>query len=119
MQMTLIHRRDVIRSARQRWLEQYKDRQRGQALGWDAGRTFGSARDAMEKLDPETCSPADIDEAIEVKGWADNDCDECGKSFPVILRLGNEPDYEARWWSLCLGCLKLAVAILSAAEDKP
>ncbi len=113
----VIQRRDVIREARQTWLNQYRDYSDEQALGW-VGRTAGDVRQALRALDLETCSQADIDNAIGTSGWAANSCDECGGDFPVLLRLGQEPDYDNRWWVLCAGCLAKASAHLVATKPK-
>lgn len=116
---TAIHRRDIIRGVRARWLDQYKNYRADQTLGFANGRTVGVVRAALERLDLETCSAADVDAAIGASGWVKNGCDECDGDFPVLLRFGQEPDYDARWWSLCPDCLGKARDLLASIEAKP
>ena len=118
---TIIQRRDIILSVRPQWLNQYKDYPDEKTVGWNPKRTFGSVRVALQALDPETCSPNDVGAALGMvgSGWANNICDECGDDFPVVLRLGEEPDYEARYWSLCANCLKNALDLLTSTAVLP
>lgn len=109
-----IYQRDIIKGARQRFLEQYKRHPDSDVPGWDRSRTFGQVRAALAALDLETCTSGDVDKAIGVTGWGDNNCDECGGNFPVLIRLGYEPDYDSRWWDLCRDCLNKATTF--AAE---
>jgi hypothetical protein len=44
-------------------------------------------------------------------------CDACGKDVDAIMRIGDEPDYEARYIDLCVDCLSHAAAI--KVEPKP
>lgn len=40
--------------------------------------------------------------------WTDNRCDECHADRDVLIRIGDEPDYDARWVDLCADCLRKA-----------
>lgn len=113
---TPVHRRDIIRGVRKRWLDQYKHYANDDPLGWKKDHTAGQIRKALAALDLETCSVADVDKAIGTTGWADNKCNECDKNFPVILQLGQTPEYEARWWNICLSCLNKAGKLLKATK---
>lgn len=113
-----MHRRDIIRNARQTWNEQYRRYPDEKVVGWSKTRTAESIRTALENLDLETCSSTDIDAAIATTGWADNKCDTCGKNCAVVLRLGEEPDYEARWWDICADCLMEAGEFLASTFAK-
>jgi hypothetical protein len=110
--MTPVHKRDVLRAVRDRWLNQYKSYKDDSVPTWDK-RPIGEIRSAVKKLDPDTCTSKDVDKAIGTTGWGDNKCGECGEDRDVLLRLGQEPDYDARYWEICLPCLKKAVAFLS------
>jgi hypothetical protein len=116
--MDVIQRRDVIKAAPARWLEQYKTNADSHVCTWGVSprKTYGQIRAALAALNLETCQPSDIDAALGAPGWADNDCDECDKSFPVVLRIGEEPDYEARWRDVCADCLAKAAKILSETK---
>lgn len=81
-------------------------------------RTAGNIRKALAALDLETCSSADVDEAIGVDGWAKNECDQCNGDFETVLHLGQEPDYEARWWNMCASCLAEAALSLPRPEGE-
>lgn len=116
--MKAIHQRDVIREVGPRWTEQYKQYQPDQKIGIRKNReAVGVIRKRVAALDLETCTVADVDKAIGTTGWADNECDECHKSFPVLIRLGAEPEYDARWQDLCGKCLGKAAAL--HAKTKP
>lgn len=113
--MKIIVERDVIRTVRDRYMEQYKGYADDYMLGYGAGRRpCGESRKRLAALDLETCSRADVDAAIGNTGWASLTCDECGEDVERIVRIGQEPDYEARWQDLCLPCLKKACALLEA-----
>lgn len=113
--MTPIQQRDIIRGMRARWLDQYKTDHDSKETGWRGG-TFGEVRARLAALDLETCSAEDTAKALGGPNWAENTCDNCGKSWPVIIRIGQEPDYDARWQDLCGECLGQAVDILSKTE---
>jgi hypothetical protein len=66
---------------------------------------------ALAALDLETCSAAAV-VAVLGTSWVENECDECQKDVPVLMRFGEEPDYDNRWQDLCVDCLKKAVAEL-------
>jgi hypothetical protein len=104
-----VTQREVIRGVRDRWLEQYKHYPDENRVGMgDRLRSVGSIRKALAALDLETCSVSDIDAAIGTTGWADNECDLCHQSQTLVIRLGDEPDYEARWVDVCPNCLAAA-----------
>lgn len=113
--MRVIHRRDVIRGARRRWIEQYRRYQDDSTPGWTRG-TFASIRKALAALDLETCSVADVDAAIGTTGWARNNCDQCGRDCASLVRIGDEPDYEARYQDLCVECLQSALAAIQESQ---
>jgi len=111
--MELIHKRDVIRAVRDRWLDSYKHYGPEHEIGpRDRKRPVGVTRKALAALDLETCTAADVDAAIGVEGWADNKCDDCDGDFPVLVRVGQAPGYDARWWEMCPDCLGKASALL-------
>lgn len=112
-----IHKRDIIREVRARWMKQYEHYPDGKVVGWAGNtRTTGDIRKALAALDLETCSSEDVDAAIGTTGWAKNECDECNGDFETILQLGQTPDYDNRWWNMCAGCL--AKASLALPSDK-
>lgn len=66
----------------------------------------------ISKLVPETCSVEEFETALGFRHWTWNRCDECGEDFEVILHIGDDVDYDARWQCLCAGCLMKAVKVL-------
>lgn len=106
--MKVIHKRDIIRDIPRNWMRTYAKHE-GDCT-WNRDKTFEMIRTELQSLDVETCSPADIDRVIGTSGWADNKCDECGLDSPVVVQIGDEPDYEARWVDLCPACLAKAAA---------
>src|SRR4051812_22293846 len=103
MSMKVIQRRDVIRGVRDRWNEQY-GKWEGAALIGRNREPVSAIRARLAALDLEKCSQADVDTAVGVDGWAKNKCDVCGRDVPVLMHIGEEPDYEARWQEICLDC---------------
>lgn len=69
--------------------------------------------DRISKLVPETCTVEEFETALGVKHWTVNLCDECGGDFDTLLHIGENPDYDARWQCLCVGCLMKAVGVLA------
>lgn len=116
---TVIHKRDLILGVRDRWNEQYKTYDPMQVIGpRDHAEPVSVIRKRLSKLDLETCSEADVDKAIGVTEWAANKCDECGGNFETTIQVGNMPDYEARWVTLCAKCLSDAMKLLKSTEPK-
>lgn len=66
----------------------------------------------VRALDPETCSVAELRAALGA-GYEQHGTLTCcgcgvecgvGLEHEVVLRLGDEPDYEAQWVDLCPAC---------------
>jgi hypothetical protein len=102
----VITKRDVIRGVRARWNEQYARYRDDETLNPVGGRVaVGTVRARLAALDLETCTGADIDAAIGAPRWAENRCDECDKDVDRLVRIGDEPDYDARWRDVCPDCI--------------
>lgn len=114
MYTRVIIKRDLIRSVRNRWREQYQRDIADRTSPRHADRA--RVDDALYRLDAETCSEADVDAAIGVSGWAANRCDFCDRNVDVLIQLGQEPDYEARYIEICADCLGEATNILNSAQ---
>lgn len=67
--------------------------------------------DKMIKLDVNTCTVAQFNEAMGRTDWTSNHCDECGEDFDTLVHIGNEPDYDARYQRLCSDCLSKALGM--------
>lgn len=112
MNITVIQSRDIIRGVRDRWKRQYKHYADDYRVGWGESLTAGEIRSRLDALDLETCSKADVDVALQTAHWASNDCDLCEKDVETTIRIGDEPDYVARWVDLCPECLAKAAKTL-------
>lgn len=97
---SIIKRSDIVARVPERWAKQYKgyvdngDR-------WDKGPTTKALLDLKPGFSAE-----EVDTIIGNDSWTKNCCDECGKDCDVLLRMGQEPDYDARWLDLCERCLR-------------
>lgn len=103
--VTVVTQREIIKAVPDRFLASF-----GSALdsmaAWKPGWTRRNIANALQAMEVRTCTPQEIDAVIGRKGWASNECDVCGEeNAPITLRIGDEPDYEARWQDICLPCL--------------
>jgi hypothetical protein len=119
--MSVIYRRDVIRDVLRRYTDQYANYADDYMIGDSRTRqAVGDTKKALAALNLDTCSVSDVDAAMNgTTGWADLNCDECGESVPILVRIGQEPDYEARWWDVCESCLRKSLALLVSSPPKP
>jgi hypothetical protein len=104
-EIAAIRSRDVIMDVRKKWSEQYKFYSPDDMIGRPQER-IGDINARLRKLDLKTCTVADVDAAIGTTGWADNECDLCGGNHELVVRVGDKPDYDARWIDLCPSCVK-------------
>lgn len=109
--------RGEIRTVVERWHEQYKpeiDDLRDRYPGSSDKRAIYRR---LRGLDVETCTPGDVAAIIGNDSWTNLSCDVCERrGLDVVVRVGQEPDYEARYVDLCRSCAKAAVA---AFEEQP
>jgi len=106
MDVTRIYRRDIIRGVLERFKDQYSHYNYYSEIG--SGSTLeavGLKIARLSKLDLETASCEDVDKAMNLTGWVDLNCEFCDANVESLTRLGNEPDYEARWVDICDECL--------------
>jgi hypothetical protein len=113
-EMNIIHRRDVIRDVRRRYVAQYPER-----YVFLDGSTSTDTLKALDALDLKTCSAEAVNEAIGNPSWTVLNCDECDENVPMVLRIGDEPGHDARWRDLCSACVARAVALISETTLKP
>ena len=111
--MHIITERQIIQEVRERWLTQYASYRDTDRL-WDKARTVGESRAAVNTLDLDKCTRADVDRAIGNTSWAANECDECKQHRPVLVHFGDDPGYDARWQDVCLDCLSKAADLLKS-----
>ena len=110
--ITVIHQRDIIRGVAEKWAFTYT----GNYHRWPDKRVIGMK---LAALDLETASAQEINDIIGNATWTVLMCTECDQSHSVLVRVGQEPDYDAQWVDLCMGCLQRAARALATAPVKP
>lgn len=99
----LIYKRDHLDRIPQRWRSQYGH---GYYANDEDKQKIQRGLDAL----PQGKFTADeADQIIGNKSWSKFECDICGHDKDVLLRMGDEPDYEARWLDCCRECLALSI----------
>lgn len=101
--MKLITRRTQAAEAADRWIQQYYGDRDGIAAKIKA---LGKSpdRDAVDRI-------------IGNDSWTSVDpCSECDKPSDVIVRLGQEPDYESSTAWVCPACLRAAIKLAEKTE---
>lgn len=107
--MKIINKRDMIKAAPVRFkVNYYGDIDKD---SWVKGKTRHDLLMELEALDIEKATEKDIYDILD-RDWTKISCDECGKSVPVAIRLGEEPYYESNTVVICAGCLILALNII-------
>lgn len=101
--MRVITIRSQIREVADRWARQYP----------------GSKEDILVQLralDPEEATAGDVAAIIGNKSWAcPQQCNECKDYFPVVVQIGDEPDFESSTAVVCRECLARALAAIASA----
>ena len=100
MAMSLVIRSEMCQCVPDRWAQQYR---RLPSTDWKYHVTQKLADLPMNERTPEKISAI-----IGNDSWTSNECDECDKDCEVLVRLGEEPDYDARWCDVCFDCLSKA-----------
>jgi len=95
-------------SVAKRWRQQYFRNGR-----W-GGTIYGSADETYAKI-RECKTVADL-YALGLKNWVSERCALCGSEPDAWLEVGDEPDYEARWLTICLPCAEHLGAIATEAR---
>ena len=112
---SVITKRGIIRSVPASFERQYGHDRSGSS--WKAKTTRGEMIDALNALDVDTCDAEAVNAIIGNKSWTSNECDACGTDCEVLVRIGQEPDYEARWQDLCAQCLTDAAWVATTANS--
>jgi len=97
--MKIITRNTQASEAADRWVAQYQGDRDGIA--------------AKIKALGESPDPDAVDRIIGNDSWTSVDrCSECDKQSDLIVRLGEEPDYESSTAWICPTCLRQALALV-------
>ena len=108
--MTPIYRKDVIANIPRRWMERYDNGARG---WYDSGKK--AIYDALVSEGDLTAEKASA--IIGNDSWVWLTCDICGKNdCNTIWRVGETPDYDARWLDICPSCI---ADMAEKAKDTP
>lgn len=103
--MKLITKRDVIKQVAERWQNQYTP---FSSHSYDKYNTYKK----LLALDLDTATEDDVEKIIGNRSWTRLSCEQCDKEVDTLVQVGQEPDYESRTASLCLDCIRAAVALL-------
>jgi hypothetical protein len=97
--MKIITRKTQAAEAADRWIAQYQRDRDGIAAKI---KSLGGTPD-----------PDAVDRIIGNDSWTSVDrCSECDKDSEVIVRLGQEPNYESSTAWICPACLRQALALV-------
>lgn len=117
-EIKLITSREVILGVRKKWMQQYRDYRPEDEIGNRHNlESVGAITKRLKALDLKTCTVADVDKAIGTDNWADNECDVCGGNHEMVVRIGDEPDHDARWLDLCPSCISRALDVARSPQD--
>ncbi|MBB03976.1 MAG: hypothetical protein CML03_00380 [Pseudooceanicola sp.] len=109
--MKIISKVEICAAVPHRWADQYKNygpHHEKQKIG-----------QRLLALKPEERTAEIIDAIIGNGSWTTNTCDSCGKDCETLVRIGEEPDYDARWQDLCRECLIAGVELFDTTRKSP
>lgn len=104
----VIRKADKVKRAPDRWAAQYP---RGK---WSPDKN--EITDRLAALKGTDFTAEQVDSIVGNKSWTQNLCDGCDGDFPLLVRIGEEPEYEARWLDLCLSCAREAFEVIGRAD---
>lgn len=108
MTISLIKKSDRVAGVPDRWAKQYR--------GWTPGAGRGpdkqDIKDRLQALKGTDFTAAQVNAIIGNESWTELLCTECRRDSEVLVRIGDEPDYEAQYVDLCRHCIAAAAAAL-------
>ncbi len=111
--MKLITRQVKAAEAAERWAAQYgvwKGNPLQRVLEGNAELVYQRLLALGPRPDPDQ-----VDAVIGNTSWTEaGRCSECKATSPVLVRMGDEPDYESATAWLCPKCLSKALALVNA-----
>ena len=98
--MEVITERVRIREVAARWRAQYPKSRENK---WEK----------LKALDIETATADEVEAIIGNRSWTRlEECSDCkATDLPLVVQVGNAPDYESNTAWLCIGCIKKALAL--------
>lgn len=100
--MKVLRKRDHLDSVPDRWRRQY-------ANLFDRYPEKVEISLKLDKLEKGVFSAQDVEYIIGNKSWTEHECDLCEKDYETLIRIGDDPDHDARWLDVCEGCLRKAL----------
>lgn len=67
---------------------------------------------ALEALDPETCSAADVNGVLGSTCYFTSHCSECNHEVSDVVSLGYDDEYECAAAVICKSCLEKALSLI-------
>ena len=103
--LTIIRRSEVLKRVPDDWASQY-------SRNLDPDKR--AITSMLLALDRDTMTEDQVNSIIGNKSWTSLACDVCNEEKPVLVRIGDEPDHEARWQDVCRSCLIVASDMIGA-----
>jgi hypothetical protein len=75
------------------------------------GLSIADTIQRLEAIKREGVTRDALDRLFATTNWGAPSCDECEEHPEVVIHIGSEPDYDARWQTLCANCLGKALAL--------
>lgn len=108
--MELKTMRGQVRSVAQRWRANYGNTSRNSAKKQEIQRK-------LDALDVETATDADVNTIIGNSTWTrPSECYECGMTTWDAVEIGQPPDYASHTVTICVDCLRKAVALVEQSN---
>ena len=108
MGIILILKSDIVAGVPKRWAKQYERHSH-----YDK-----AAKTAALLALPPGFTAEQVNQIIGNNSWTENKCDECETDAPVLVRIGDAPDYDARWMDLCPDCIRRAAETAAIHSQK-
>lgn len=114
--MKLLTERTGVRDVAQRWDDAYSHHSSNYKLV--SGVSIAEASRKLHALDPEKATAADVATIIGNTSWVGSSkCNECKQEVAAAVEVGDEPDYDSATATMCLPCLRKAVALLEQSPS--
>jgi len=111
MKMRPVFRWEFLADLPERYARQYPDNRYDERWVKRGMKTAAEIRPALLALRPHERTKERIDAIMGMQTWTAHQCSECGGDFDVLIRFGDEPDYETSWQDLCGKCLSDGAAL--------
>lgn len=105
----IIRRDDIVARVPDRWARQYAPRGK-----WSPDKD--QITDALASLKGTSFTAEQVDSIIGNNSWTKNCCDGCDKDLPLLVRIGDDSDYETRYLDLCLVCARETFEAIGRAD---